>query len=102
MNEQHNHLDYYCAARDGEGNIRMDCGRGLLVARSEDSRATVQGWFDQSQPGRFREQYRAALTLIDRERKAFRKAFRDASKALGPQRGYLNENGTWIGPGDVA
>lgn len=59
--------DYYCAQRDDQGNIRLNGGRGALVANPDHTRADVQGWFDRSKPGRFREQYRAALALLDRE-----------------------------------
>ena len=43
----------------------MRCGRGEMVADAEHSRADVQGWFDRSNPGRYREKYRAALRLLD-------------------------------------
>lgn len=59
--------DYYCAQRDRQGNIRLNCGRGLLVAEADHTRDDVQGWFDRSKPGQYREQYRAALALLDRE-----------------------------------
>ena len=64
---EHNNDDYYCAERDSQGAIRLNCGRGLLVAWPHATRADVQGWFDKSQPGRFREQWRAALDVFDRE-----------------------------------
>lgn len=57
--------DYYCAARDSEGHIRLDCGRGLLVARSAHTREDVQGWLDRATDPRFAAQYRAALALLD-------------------------------------
>ncbi|NKR75829.1 hypothetical protein GS492_25135 [Rhodococcus hoagii] len=64
---EHNNDDYYCAERDSEGNIRLNCGRGLMVANADHTRDDVQGWFDRSKPGQYREQYRAALALFDRE-----------------------------------
>ncbi|AEQ20955.1 hypothetical protein E3_0420 [Rhodococcus phage E3] len=61
--------DYYHAERDGVGNIRLNRGRGMLVAHANHTRADVQGWFDRSKIGQYREQYRAALALFDREAK---------------------------------
>lgn len=56
------------AGRDADGNIRMDDGRGALVALADHSRTHVQTWRDHSQPGtRFLAQYDAALALFDRE-----------------------------------
>lgn len=55
------------AVRGRDGRIRMNLGRGVLVANGDHTRDDVQGWFDRSQPGYYREQYRAALALFDRE-----------------------------------
>ncbi len=60
--------DYYCAEYDADGHIRMDCGRGVLVANAVHTRADVQEWLDRSESDRFREQYRAALALLDGRR----------------------------------
>lgn len=58
---------YYCAERDSRGDIRLNCGRGLLVATAKHTRADVQRWFDRAVSDSYREQYRAALALFDRE-----------------------------------
>lgn len=60
--------DYYRAERDRDGHIRLNCGRGALVARAGDERQTVQGWrnFNHSH-SKFAAQYDAALELFDRE-----------------------------------
>lgn len=60
--------DYWCAEYDSQGNIRLNCGNGLLVAYEKHTRADVQKWFDRSQPGRYREQYRSALALLNGRR----------------------------------
>lgn len=59
--------DYYRAERDTQGNIRLNGGRGLLVANADHTVADVQGWFERSKPGQYHEQYRAALALFERE-----------------------------------
>lgn len=61
------HAEWLIAGRDNAGNIRMRSGRGTLVANKGDGRDLVQGWFDRSRPGHYREQYRAALELLNRE-----------------------------------
>lgn len=56
------------AGRDAEGNIRLDDGRGLLVAYAEATRSVVQGWRDAAHAGtQFAARYDAALALLDRE-----------------------------------
>lgn len=56
------------AGRDANGNIRMDDGRGALVAHADHARAHVQTWRDHSEAGsRFAVRYDAALALFDRE-----------------------------------
>ena len=59
--------DYYCAQRDSDGNIRLNCGRGLLIADTADTRADVQGWFDNAGSPRWAANYRSALNLFDQE-----------------------------------
>lgn len=59
--------DRYCAARDSQGGIRLNGGYSLLVAEYGHTRADVADWFRMSKPGDYREQYRAALRLLDRE-----------------------------------
>lgn len=63
----HGCADYYCAARDNQGGIRLNGGRGLLVANADHTIDDVRGWFDRSRPGAYREQYRTALRLMLRE-----------------------------------
>lgn len=63
----HRCTDDYCAARDSQGGIRMRGGFGTLVANADHTRADVDGWFQMSKPGYYREQYRSALRLLDRE-----------------------------------
>lgn len=63
----HGCADHYCAARDSQGGIRLSGGRGLLVANADHTRRDVEGWFRMSKPGYYREQYRAALRLLDTE-----------------------------------
>ncbi len=63
------HADYV-AARDDDGNIRLNNGFGLLVARAADTRADIEGWHSRAQDVRFRRQYAAALELLDREQAA--------------------------------
>lgn len=61
------------AARDEAGNIRMNSGRGELVALAQHSRAHVQEWRDHAPPGtRHAALYAAALALLDREAAAER------------------------------
>lgn len=72
------------AGRDAKGDIRLNEGRGALVANATNTRADVQGWFDRSQPGRFRDQYAAALALFDREAAATEGA-PDAAGDTNPQ-----------------
>lgn len=60
--------EYWTAGRDKHGNIRLNQGRGLLVAEAEDTRDEVQGWVDHATPGsKWERQYQAALDLLDRE-----------------------------------
>lgn len=59
--------EYFKAARDTEGHIRLLSGRGLMVAHKDHTRDDVQRWFDMAVNGYYREQYRAALDLIDAE-----------------------------------
>lgn len=59
--------DYYTAARDSQGGIRLSGGGGLLVANADHTQPEVLSWFHRSLPGHFREQYRAALGLMNRE-----------------------------------
>lgn len=60
--------DYYTAERDADGGIRLAGGRGLMVADKDNSETDVAGWFARSVPGSYREQYRAALRLLRREK----------------------------------
>lgn len=56
---------YYVAARDGEGHIRLRSGAGQLVARADDTLATVRGWLTNARPGsRFAKAYQAAIDLL--------------------------------------
>lgn len=56
------------AERDTDGNIRMDSGRGQVVARREHSRAVVQRWrADVPARTQLAALYDAALALFDRE-----------------------------------
>ena len=59
--------EYFSAARDNEGSIRLQGGKGLVVASPGTERWRVQGWFDRSEAGRFREHCRAALAVFDAE-----------------------------------
>ncbi|MDF3309793.1 hypothetical protein P3H15_32765 [Rhodococcus sp. T2V] len=65
--------DYYTAARDGAGNIRLNRGSGLLVADADATREEVQRWYEQAQRSvaanrdHWIRQYKAALELIDSE-----------------------------------
>lgn len=61
------HAEWLIAGRDREGGIRMRGGRGSLVGRADDTRANVEAWLEASRPGRYRDMYRAALDLLDRE-----------------------------------
>lgn len=60
------------AARDRFGDIRLNNGRGALVALQNHSHDQIDEWFRTSRPGQYREQYRAALalTLITQENAA--------------------------------
>lgn len=60
------HTDYV-AARDPDGNIRLNNGFGILVARPSDTRADIERWLAFSRHPRFKRQYAAALDLLDRE-----------------------------------
>ena len=58
------------AARDRFGDIRLNNGRGTLVALKNHSHDQIDEWFRTSRPGQYREQYRAALALITQENAA--------------------------------
>ncbi|RZK74745.1 MAG: hypothetical protein EOP28_02405 [Rhodococcus sp. (in: high G+C Gram-positive bacteria)] len=61
--------DYYCAEYDDHGGIRLNCGKGLLVALDSDTRHMVQRWHDAAKPTqRFRAQYESVLALLDGRR----------------------------------
>ena len=61
--------DYYCAEYDGHGGIRLNCGKGLIVALESDTRTMVQRWYDIAKPTeRFRAQYQSVLALLDGRR----------------------------------
>ena len=62
-----NEPGYYVAGRDEGGGIRLSGGRGLLVATPTDTRADVQGWFDNNGGLKWAAMYRAALDLMDSE-----------------------------------
>lgn len=59
--------EYWTAGRDSHGNIRLNRGRGRLVAHAAATREQVQGWLDHAANGLHRNRYRAALELFDRE-----------------------------------
>ena len=60
--------DYYCAQRDSAGNIRLNCGRGLLVAEAACTVNDVKEWWARADRGsKWERQYQAALDLFDRE-----------------------------------
>lgn len=60
--------DYYCAQRDSAGNIRLNCGRGLLVAEAACTVNDVKEWWVRADRGsKWERQYQAALDLFDRE-----------------------------------
>lgn len=60
--------DYYCAQRDSAGNIRLNCGRGLLVAEAACTVYDVKEWWARADRGsKWERQYQAALDLFDRE-----------------------------------
>ncbi|WP_251153760.1 hypothetical protein [Cellulosimicrobium sp. Marseille-Q4280] len=62
---------YYVAARDEQGNIRLNCGRGTMIAGPNDSLATVSGWLANAQPwSRFAKGYAAAVDLLVAEEAA--------------------------------
>lgn len=56
--------DYYCARRDSAGNIRLNCGKGMLVANADHTIQDVQNWLARATEERWAAQYRAALTLL--------------------------------------
>ena len=58
------------AARDRFGDIRLNNGRGALVALQNHSHDQIDEWFRTSRPGQYREQDRAALALITQENAA--------------------------------
>lgn len=59
---------YYIGARDSDGAVRMNSGRGALVMLATQTRGDVQGWYDRAEPGsRWQKQYAAALRLLDQE-----------------------------------
>ena len=58
---------YYTAARDRDGNVRMNGGYSLMVATADHTLTDVSVWFENSRPGRYREQYRSALRLMRAE-----------------------------------
>ncbi|WP_233272529.1 hypothetical protein, partial [Rhodococcus sp. JT-3] len=43
--------DYYCAQRDSAGNIRLNCGRGLLVAEAACPVNDVKEWWARADRG---------------------------------------------------
>jgi hypothetical protein len=60
--------DYYVATRDSQGNIRLNSGRGTLVAGPDDDIDTVSGWLANAKPwSRFAKGYSAALDLLRTE-----------------------------------
>lgn len=62
--------EYYIAERDSKGGIRLNRGRGLLVANADHTRRDIEGWRRLAKPGSaYERQYRAALELLDREAK---------------------------------
>ncbi|MBV6758395.1 hypothetical protein [Rhodococcus opacus] len=62
-------VDEYCAEYDADGNIRLNCGRGVIVALSCDSREQLQAWLNLAKEGgRHHAQYVAALALLDGRR----------------------------------
>lgn len=66
--------DYFTAERDSEGSIRLNRGRGALVALRHHSRRHVEVWLRQAVEEKWRRQYQAALDLLDREAAAAAKA----------------------------
>lgn len=60
-------VEWLVAGRDRKGHIRMRGGRGEIVGTADDTRANVEAWIGRSRPGRYRDMYRAALELLDRE-----------------------------------
>lgn len=58
---------YFIAARDRNGNIRLNNGKGLLVAMKDVTRSDVLRWLEMATKERFRNQYEAALRLLDQE-----------------------------------
>lgn len=63
----HDCADDYCVGRDSKGNVRMRGGRGRLIAGPDNTRENVADWFRMSQPGRYREDYRAVMGFLARE-----------------------------------
>jgi hypothetical protein len=59
---------YYIGARDSDGAVRMNGGRGALIMLAGQTRVEVQAWYDRAQPGsRWQKQYAATLRLLDDE-----------------------------------
>ena len=56
--------DYYCARRDSEGNIRLNCGRGLLVANADHTITNVREWLSRATDPKYKAQYESALALL--------------------------------------
>jgi len=54
----------YIAARDSEGNIRLNNGKGLWIARPDDTLEVVQGWHDRTKQVKFKAQCRAVLNFL--------------------------------------
>ncbi len=59
--------EYWTAGRDSHGNIRLNRGRGLLVAHATSTRDEVQVWHKNAANFLRRARYAAALALFDRE-----------------------------------
>lgn len=62
--------EYWIAARDSKGCIRLNQGRGLHVADSEHTRKDVQGWLERAGSIYWGRVYESALVLIDSENHA--------------------------------
>ncbi|MET8648496.1 hypothetical protein [Nocardia aurea] len=59
--------DYYTAARDSDGNIRMD---HMVIAYSTNTRAEIEDWIRESVYPRSCATYLAALAVLDHEESA--------------------------------
>ena len=60
--------DYYCARRDVNGNVRLNCGRGVIIADAGVTRAEIlERLFAPAIGGMHAAELRSVLRLMDEE-----------------------------------